>query len=63
MSEQYKGYEIRTNWDRPGLGYKFSIIDSNGRKIQESAPYFEEEEAILGAKEAIDKMEEEKNKS
>lgn len=59
MAEQYKGYEIFAHWDLPGLGYKFSIKDSNDRKIHESAPYFEEENAIAGAKEAIDKMEKE----
>lgn len=56
MVEQYKGYEIKVFWSEIEKGYVFCVFDMNGIGIMESSAYFYEENAVLGAKEAIDQI-------
>lgn len=62
MIEQYKGYEIKVYWSSIEKGYVFCVFSMDGEGITESEPYFYEENAILGAKETIDRIIERKGK-
>lgn len=55
MMEQYKGYEIKVFWSNIANGYVFCIFSLDGVGIMESNPYFYEENAILGARETVDR--------
>ena len=55
MIEQYRGYEIRVFWSNIDNGYVFCIFSLDGAGIMESNPYFYEENAILGARETVDR--------
>ena len=57
MRENYNGYELQTAWDDGALGYGFRIFDRNGTEVSRSTdPYFYEENALLGAREAADAL-------
>ena len=56
MIEQYRGYEIKVYWSNIDLGYVFCVFSMDGEGIMESVPYFYEENAVLGAKEVIDRL-------
>lgn len=53
MVEQYKGYEIKVYWSDIEMGYVFCIFNK-GEGIKESGAYFYEENAWMGAREAVD---------
>ena len=55
MMEQYRGYEIKVFWSNIDNGYVFCIFSLEGVGIMESTPYFYEENAILGARETVDR--------
>lgn len=55
MVEQYRGYEIRVFWSNIEQGYVFCVFDMDGRGILESESYYYEENALLGAKETVDR--------
>lgn len=55
MIEQYRGYEIRVFFSSIDNGYVFCIFSLDGVGIMESNPYFYEENAILGARETVDR--------
>ena len=55
MMEQYRGYEIKVFWSNIDNGYVFCIFSLEGVGIMESNPYFYEENAILGARETVDR--------
>lgn len=59
MTEQYKGYEIKVFWSDIEKGYLFCVFSVDGEGIMESEPYFYEENALLGARETIDRIVEE----
>ena len=57
MRENYNGYELSTEWDDGALGYGFRIFDKSGAEVSRSTdPYFYEENALLGAREAADAL-------
>ena len=56
MVEHYKGYEIKVYWSNIEKGYVFCVFSMDGEGIMESDPYFYEENAVLGAKEVIDRL-------
>ena len=56
MIEQYKGFEIKVFWSNIEKGYVFCVFSMDGEGIMESDPYFYEENAVLGAKEVIDRL-------
>lgn len=55
MIEQYKGYEIRVFFSNIDNGYVFCIFSLDGVGIMESGTYFYEENALLGARETVDR--------
>ena len=55
MIEQYRGYEIKVYWSNIDNGYVFCIFSLDGVGIMESRTYFYEENALLGAKETVDR--------
>lgn len=55
MIEQYRGYEIRVFWSNIDNGYVFCIFSLDGVGIMESGTYFYEENALLGARETVDR--------
>lgn len=55
MIEQYKGYEIRVFFSNIDNGYVFCVFSLDGVGIMESGTYFYEENAILGARETVDR--------
>lgn len=62
MVEQYKGYEIKVFWSNIEKGYVFCVFNKDGEGIMESGVYFYEENALLGAKETIDRLIQRKGK-
>ena len=62
MVEQYKGYEIKVFWSNIEKGYVFCVCSKDGEGIMESGVYFYEENALLGAKETIDRLIQRKGK-
>lgn len=57
MRENYNGYELSTAWDDGALGYGFRIFDKGGAEVSRSTdPYFYEENALIGAREAADAL-------
>ena len=56
MIEQYKGYEIKVYWSENDMGYVFCVFSRDGEGIEESGAYFYEENALLGAREAVDRL-------
>ncbi len=54
MIEQYKGYEIKVYWSENDMGYVFCVFSRDGEGIEESGAYFYEENALLGARKAVD---------
>lgn len=59
MKENYNGYELQTEWDDEALGYGFRIFDKSGAEVSKSIdPYFYEENALQGAREAADALSE-----
>nr|WP_300858452.1 hypothetical protein [uncultured Acetatifactor sp.] len=62
MVEQYKGYEIKVFWSNIEKGYVFCVFSKDGEGIMESGVYFYEENALLGAKETIDRLIQRKGK-
>lgn len=57
MKEDYNGYELRTAWDDGAHGYGFRIFDKGGAEVSRSTdPYFYEENALIGAREAADAL-------
>ena len=56
MIELYKGYEIKVFWSNIEKGYVFCVFSMDGEGIMESSPYFYEENALLGAKETIERI-------
>ena len=57
MKKTYNGYELQTVWDDEALGYGFRIFDKSGAEVScSTAPYFYEENALLGALEAADAL-------
>lgn len=62
MIELYKGYEIKVFWSNIEKGYVFCVFSMDGEGIMESSPYFYEENALLGAKETIERIIQRKGK-
>ena len=62
MLEQYRGYEIKVFWSNIEKGYVYCVFSEDGEGILESAPYFYEENAVLGAKETVDRIIQKKGK-
>lgn len=59
MRENYNGYELQTEWDDEALGYGFRIFDKSGAEVSKSIdPYFYEENALQGARDAADALSE-----
>ena len=57
MRENYNGYELQTAWDDGALAYGFRIFDKIGAEVSRSTdPYFYEENALIGAREAADAL-------
>ena len=56
MVEQYKGYEIKVDWSDIEMGYVFCVFSKDGEGLKESGAYFYEENALLGARETIDRL-------
>ena len=54
MIEQYRGYEIKVYWSDIEMGYVFCVFSKDGEGIKESGAYFYEENAWLGAREAVE---------
>lgn len=63
MIEQYKGYEIKIYWSENDMGYVFCVFSMDGEGIEESGAYFYEENALLGARETIDRLVEKKGEA
>ena len=55
MVEQYRGFEIKVFWSIIEQGYVFCIFSLDGVGIMESGTYFYEENALLGARETVDR--------
>ena len=47
-------------WSNIEKGYVFCVFSKDGEGIMESDPYFYEENAVLGAKEVIERLVEKK---
>lgn len=56
MTEYYMGYEIRVFWSEIEMGYVFCIFSMDGTGIMESSAYCYAENALLGARETIDRF-------
>ena len=56
MVEQYKGCEIKVYWSDIEMGYVFCVFSKDGEGLKESGAYFYEENALLGARETIDRL-------
>lgn len=56
MHETYRGYELYTTWNDEALGFDYSVWSSEKEMVAcSSEAYFYEENAMIAAKEDVDK--------
>ena len=59
MQEIYRGYKIDIQWSDESLGYSFQIYNKDEVEVSSSIdPYMYMENALIGAKEVVDNMQE-----
>lgn len=57
MHETYRGYELYTTWNDEALGFDYSVWSSEKEMVAcSSEAYFYEENAMIAAKEDVDKL-------
>ena len=57
MHETYRGYELYTTWNDEAMGFDYSVCSSDKvRVVCSSEAYLFEENAMIAAKEDVDKL-------
>lgn len=57
MHETYRGYELYTTWNDEALGFDYSVWSSEKERVAcSSEAYYYEKNAMIAAKEDVDKL-------